>query len=283
MMQAMGVPPNGQVAIAVAQRGVLQNPGGATGNLNNVGRSLFRKYIARQVQAIQEQQGQQIEQGQQIQQGQQTQQGQQQQGQQNQQGGTPTTNNPVAAELLLAPTFTPIQNNAVLDQTNMRIAVPVREIDGEFILTMQKMGGTVALQPAEGQQGQGQGTPEARPTPAEGATPPARESSAPARAGGETPSQNNGTATAGEPGKTRPERRQEAPKTDKYGQAIPPKGAVIMTMKMVDDMVAATEWGGQAAITQMMQEYVKSQTGQDLFTPSNGTEAKGASALKLIA
>ena len=55
MMQAMGVPPTGQVSIAVAQRGVLQNPGGATGQLAGVGaptqkrglsRDNFRKEIA---------------------------------------------------------------------------------------------------------------------------------------------------------------------------------------------------------------------------------------------
>lgn len=274
-MQAMGVPPTGQVAIAVAQRGVLQNPGGATGNLGGaaaggapasngrrwLGRVAFRKNVVRQVQ-----------------------------------GGTPTTNNnnPVAAQLLLAPTFTPIQANAILDQTNMRIAIPVRQVDGEYILTMQKMQGAPAAQPAEGQRGQ-------QPTPAEGQRPaqssagtaegkqpsaaqgesPSRESSAPAtesqapkaREGSNSTSPAGGSAKPTEGQKKNPEARQEKKaETDKYGQAKAPQGAIIMTMKMVDDMAASVQWGGQAPITQMMQEYVKAQTGQDLFKPNNATE-----------
>ncbi|KAF4631696.1 hypothetical protein G7Y89_g6429 [Cudoniella acicularis] len=44
--------------------------------------------------------------------------------------------NPAATQLLLSPTFTPISARAVLDMTNSRIAVPVSQLDGEFILTM---------------------------------------------------------------------------------------------------------------------------------------------------
>jgi hypothetical protein len=226
MMQAMGVPANGQVAIAVAQRGVLQNPGGATGNLGGAAagvarrsRDGFRREIKRQVQGgqIQAAQGQ-AAQGQagQIQAGQ-TQAGQAQAGQaqvSQPQAGTPTSNqNPVAAALLLAPTFTPIAANAILDQTNMRVAIPVRQVDGEFILTMQKMDLVQAVQPAQG---------EAQP---------------PAAAG-------NGTAPATLKPAT-PVRRQESNK-DKYGQEKPAQNAIVMTMKMIDDMVNAVNWGGQA-------------------------------------
>jgi hypothetical protein len=265
MMQAMGVPPNGQVAIAVAQRGVLQNPGGATGNLGGaatqrrgLSRGEFRQEVARQIQQ-----------------------------------GTPTNgNNPVAAQLLLAPTFTPIQANAVLDQSNMRIAVPVRQVDGEYILTMQMMGGA---QPAQ----QAQAPQAAQPAAAEGQTPTAAEPAAsssltptgeaPAAAAsptegglkpaaeGERPtleaSASNSTSSA------KPERRQE--KKDKYGQALPPPGTVIMTMKEIDTMAAAVTWGGQVAITKMMNEYVKEQTGQDMVPINNGTET-AESGTKII-
>jgi hypothetical protein len=276
----MGVPPNGQVAIAVAQRGVLQNPGGATGNLGGaatqrrgLSRGEFRQEVARQIQQ-----------------------------------GTPTNgNNPVAAQLLLAPTFTPIQANAVLDQSNMRIAVPVRQVDGEYILTMQMMGGA---QPAE----QAQAPQAAQPAAAEGQTPtaaepaasssltptgeappsaasptegglkPAAEGEKPAAEGerkpapeGEKPtleaSASNSTSSA------KPERRQE--KKDKYGQALPPPGTVIMTMKEIDTMAAAVTWGGQVAITKMMNEYVKEQTGQDMVPINNGTET-AESGTKII-
>ncbi|KAH7085623.1 hypothetical protein BKA63DRAFT_21666 [Paraphoma chrysanthemicola] len=276
MMQAAGVPPTGQVAIGVAQRGVLQNPGGATGNLGgaavagrSVGRSLFRKIVARQVQG-----GQQIQQG----------------GQQIQQGGTPTNNNPVATQLLLAPTFTPVQANAILDQTNMRIAIPVRQVDGEYILTMQKMEGVQAAQPAQGQgqqpttptEGQ-QPTESQRPAesltptpegarPAESNTPTAAEGQRPANESTAPEAAGNSTAAATEPeAAKKPERRQEAEK-DKYGQVKAPQGSIIMTMRMIDDMVNAVQWAGQAPITQMMSEYVKSQTGQDLGAV-NGTES----------
>lgn len=242
----MGVPPTGQVAIGVAQRGVLQNPGGATGNLGGAagvaarsfGRSIFRKNIARQVQ-----------------------------------GGTPTNgNNPVATQLLLAPTFTPVQANAVLDQTNMRIAIPVRQIDGEFILTMQMMNG---VQPAEEQpatpaEGQQPATESQRPTESLAPTPEGQTPGAEPPTAAEGPS----NSTTAEPEK-KPERRQESGK-DKYGNDKPPQGAVIMTMKMIDDMADAVTWGGQAPITKMMSEYVKEQTGRDMQPIANGTEDAAA-------
>jgi hypothetical protein len=318
-MQAMGVPPTGQVAIAVAQRGVLQNPGGATGNLGGAAAGIAARSLSRsgqaqsgqaqtgQVQAGQAQAGQaqagqaqagQTQTGQtqagQAQTGQtqtgQTQTGQQQAGQQQagqqpagqqqtgqqqagqQQAGTPTNNNPVAQKLLLAPTFTPIAANAVLDQTNMRIAIPVRQVDGEYILTMQKMGAVQQIQPAAG----------AAPAAGQAATPsaaPKAETSAVAE-----PAKANGTESAAPKpesakkpeGEKQPKRRQESGK-DKYGNDIPPQGAIIMTMKMIDDMVDSYNWAGQAAITKMMSEYVKAQTGKDI-QPVNGTEAATGAA-----
>ena len=232
MMQAMGVPPTGQVAIAVAQRSVLQNPGGATGNLGgaatqrrNLGRSEFRRQI---------------------------------------QAGTPTNgNNPVATQLLLAPTFTPVQANAVLDQANMRIAVPVRQVDGEYILTMQVMGGVQAAQPAPAAAGESQ-TPTAEA--------PAASSSAAAEL-----SAGNSTETA-KPEAAKPERRADESK-DSYGETKPPQGAVIMSMKHVDTMADFMTWGGQVAVTKMMSEYVKAQTGKDM-APINETSADAG--VKLI-
>lgn len=282
MMQAMGVPPTGQVAVAVAQRGVLQNPGGATGNLGGaagvaatqrrgLSRDEFRQEVARQIQQ-----------------------------------GTPTNgNNPVAAQLLLAPTFTPIQANAVLDQANMRIAVPVRQVDGEYILTMQMMGSAQAAQPAQAPQAPAPAQPAAAegqtPTAAEPATPSSLTPAGEAPAAGASPTEGGLKPTAegekpsaeGEKKPStegekpalegsasnstlaaKPERRAEtkASTTDKYGDAKAPKGTIIMTMKEVDNMVAAVTWGGQVAITKMMNEYVKEQTGKGMAPLSNGTE-----------
>lgn len=249
---------------------VLQNPGGATGNLGGAAtqrrRSEFRKEVARQTQS-----------------------------------GTSTTNNanPVAQQLLLAPTFLPVQANAVLDQTNMRIAVPVRQVDGEYILTMKVMGaagaGAQTAQPAAGgaQPTAGQ-TPTAAAPAAGSATSPKPAGEAPAgeAPAGEAPAaspkaspeaakpslegqgaSSNGTATA------RPERRQESDK-DKYGNPKPPMGYVIMTMKEIDAMADAVTWGGQPAITKMMSEYVKAQTGKDSDPIQGGSTDAGA---KLVA
>jgi hypothetical protein len=172
-MQAAGIQAGGEVSLGVAQRTVLANPGGATNLvgaaavLQKRGRVSFRTALARrqagqngqdqagqngqdqQGQGGQQQQGQagQQQQGQAGQQ-QQGQAGQQQQGQAGQQQqGTPTANNPVATQLLLEPTFTPVQANVVLDTANMRIAVPVAQIDGEFILTMKTGGAAAAAAP----------------------------------------------------------------------------------------------------------------------------------------
>ncbi|KAJ4984528.1 paired amphipathic helix protein sin3a [Stagonosporopsis vannaccii] len=308
MMQAMGIPPTGQVAIGVAQRSVLQNPGGATGQLQGVGaptqkrglsRDNFRKAIAaRQITGATNNQGN--------------------------TGGTPTNgNNPVATQLLLAPTFTPVQAQAVLDQANMRIAVPVRQIDGEYILIMQKMGGAQAAAPQAAPAGEAApaaAQPAAAPAAEPASAAPAAESTArpvagepagtapaaeasPAAAGeskpaGESPKPAAEPAAAAEPASSaspkpaaeaaktessakpetskaeaspaaKPERRQE--KTDKYGNPAAPLGAVVMSMKQIDEMASMVTWGGQAPITKMMNDYVKAQTGKGLDSAKNGT------------
>jgi hypothetical protein len=261
MMQAMGVPPTGQVAIGIAQRSVLQNPGGATGQLQGVGtkRGLSRNNFRREVAARQN-------------------------------TGTQTNNNnPVATQLLLAPTFTPVQAAAVLDQANMRIAVPVSQVDGEYILVMQMMGASAqaAAAPAAAAPVAAAPAAEATAAPAAPAAPvaeapkPANESSSVLAPAASESSKTESTAAAASSSLApKPERRQEAaPATDKYGLPVAPLGACIMTMKQVDDMVAMVKWAGQAPITQMMNDYVKAQTGKGLDTPKNGTAPAAAAAV----
>ncbi|KAF1973578.1 hypothetical protein BU23DRAFT_506685 [Bimuria novae-zelandiae CBS 107.79] len=224
MMQAAGVQPDGQVTLGVAQRSVLGNPGGATANLGSTGAAPQKRgrYDVRT--AIERRTGQQT--------------GQQQ--------GTPTTgNNPVATQLLLAPTFTPVQANVVLDTVNMRVAFPVSQVDGEYILTMQA-GGAAAPQGAA-------------PEPAGGAQPPAAAEPSGAAPAGEAPKPEgsakpeagNGTAPA-EPKM----KRQDAPK-----DTNPAKGQVIITMREIQRMAEMQKWGGQAPITKMMSEYVQANNG----------------------
>jgi hypothetical protein len=258
MMQAMGVPPTGQ------------NPGGATGQLQGVGtkRGLSRNNFRREVAARQN-------------------------------TGTQTNNNnPVATQLLLAPTFTPVQAAAVLDQANMRIAVPVSQVDGEYILVMQMMGASAqaaaapaAAQPAAAPAAaapvaaapaaEATAAPAAPAAPVAEAPKPANESSSVLAPAASESSKTESTAAAASSSLApKPERRQEAaPATDKYGLPVAPLGACIMTMKQVDDMVAMVKWAGQAPITQMMNDYVKAQTGKGLDTPKNGTAPAAAAAV----
>ncbi|KAF2737996.1 hypothetical protein EJ04DRAFT_550255 [Polyplosphaeria fusca] len=225
MMQAQGAQ-SGQIQIGVAQRAVLGNPGGATGQLQAIGqtapqrrardqyrRMLLERQVAPATGQITGQTAGQTT-------GQTT--------DQTQNGGTPTSNNPVATELLLEPTFTPIQANAVFDPNNMRVAIPVTQIDGEFILTMS-MGGAAA--PPE-QQAQGEQQPAASngTTPAEaGEVPEAAASSAP-----EAPKAA--------------ERRQEAESQ---------KGYVALSVDEINRMAETQKWGGMPPVTRMMEEYAK--------------------------
>jgi hypothetical protein len=151
-MQQMGVPANAQVALGVAQRPVLQNPGGASigGASQKRGRDVFRRQVKghnrshgkakahSQAQAQSKAQGQTGITGTTRTAG----------NTGTKQASTPTNNNnPVATQLLLNPTFTPV-GNVVIDPLNMRIAVPVTQVDGEFILTMQVAGAAPQAQPA---------------------------------------------------------------------------------------------------------------------------------------
>ncbi|KAK1983617.1 hypothetical protein LZ30DRAFT_623031 [Colletotrichum cereale] len=84
---------------------------------------------------------------------------------------------PAASQLLLAQTFSPINAQILLDRENARIAVPVNQIDGEFILTMTVAGTPVGAQPQpapqqgqpqQGQPQQGQPQPATQPAPQQG-------------------------------------------------------------------------------------------------------------------
>ncbi|KAM0280802.1 hypothetical protein ACHAQH_003832 [Verticillium albo-atrum] len=182
--QQMGAGPNDAVALSIEQRAVIQNPGGATGQLTparpnkrqeatqadaaatNPAESSAvpsQSQDAQQPPPAQDQQQPPPAQDQQPppQQGQQPppQQGQQpppQQGQQPPplpppppppaQGVAPP---PAATLLLLEPTFTPIARQTLLDSEGGRIAVPVDSIDGEFVLVMQLAGQGQPAQPGQ--------------------------------------------------------------------------------------------------------------------------------------
>lgn len=308
MMEAAGIAADGQVMLGVAQRNVLQNPGGATAPLQGRGRLAFRSALGKrqdnplgvpgtgaagqgtagqdttgtagQGTADQGSTGQgtagtgvagQGAAGQGVT-------GQIGQNGQNGQIGTPTNNNPVATQLLLAPTFTPVQADVVLDTANMRLAFPVSQLDGEYILTIQT-GAAKAQPPAAG-------AGEQQPAPAQPS-----ESIKPPTAGGEAPKlEPSSTSAAGEPaeqtassvpvGET-PKPTGEAPKPaagaatngtstitepkvkreDSNKEATPGKGQVMITMREIKRMADMQTWGGQAPVTEMMSNYQKANNG----------------------
>ncbi|KAH8587105.1 hypothetical protein B0O99DRAFT_557048, partial [Bisporella sp. PMI_857] len=134
--QRMGAGPNDMIQLGIEQRGVLQNPGGATGNLSPARHkrqdnttdpatptdatptdatptdatptdATATDATATDTTTIQDP---------------------------NQ--GSSNSGNAAATKLLLAPTFTPITSRTVLDQQAGRIAATVAQLDGEYIVTM---------------------------------------------------------------------------------------------------------------------------------------------------
>lgn len=91
-----------------------------------------------------------------------------------QQGSNTTPQNPAATQLLLSPTFTPINQRTVLDMTNSRVAVTVNSLDGEFIVTMGKAGAQNQVQAQPG--ALASSTPSTQNN-ANGLTPPAKRQS----------------------------------------------------------------------------------------------------------
>ncbi|TDZ37497.1 Protein piccolo [Colletotrichum spinosum] len=171
MAMRAGASPQSSITLGIAQRPVLQNPGGATGGLqaprvkrqnqnqdvnngtSNGGPNTGNGNGAGAVGGAAPAAGQNPQNG-----GNNNNPPQGQNPQPNQ--GGPTI--PAATQLLLAQTFSPINAQVLLDRENARIAVPVNQIDGEFILTMMVGGTPVGTQPQppapqQGQPGAGGG------------------------------------------------------------------------------------------------------------------------------
>jgi hypothetical protein len=147
--QRMGAGPNDMIAVSIEQRGVLQNPGGATGNLSprqkaKSGSSTSTRVAASSTEdastATQSDTASSSSAASNSTPTQSNNQGTPQsnnQGSTNNQGSSNTQNgNPAASKLLLSPTFTPVTSRTVLDPSTGRVAATVRSLDGEFIVTM---------------------------------------------------------------------------------------------------------------------------------------------------
>ncbi|GJC80463.1 hypothetical protein ColLi_03301 [Colletotrichum liriopes] len=187
-----------------------------------------------------------------------------------QQGQNPPSNAgpaiPAATQLLLAQTFSPINAQVLLDRENARIAVPVNQIDGEFILTMMVAGTPVGTQPQpapqQGQPQQGQpqqGQPQQGGGQQQGGG--LVQPGVPQQGGGGITGAQPGLAPAGVPKPAspagRPARRQ--------GPEAPPAAAPIpmggFEMKMTDlmAMAEAKRNGGVMATWEMMANFAAQQ------------------------
>ncbi|GKT48260.1 uncharacterized protein ColSpa_08441 [Colletotrichum spaethianum] len=161
---------------------------------------------------------------------------------------------PAATQLLLAQTFSPISAQVLLDRENARIAVPVNQIDGEFILTMMVAGTPVGAQPqpapqqGQPQQGQQQGGGLVQPG---------------------TPQQGGGGITGAQPGlapASAPKAASAARQpTRRQGPEAPPAAAPIpmggYEMKMADLMAMAETRrnGGVMATWEIMANFAAQQ------------------------
>lgn len=137
---------------------------------------------------------------------------------------------PAATQLLLSPTFSPISAQAILDTQNSRIAIPVSQIDGEFIVTMGMMGaGTVQVAPA-----------------AAGSAPSGAPQAAAAQpAAGQAPAASGAGAVLA---------RQAA--------AAAPLGTITMTMAQIEEMAKVQATGGVVPVWSMMSDYVSQSAAQ---------------------
>lgn len=174
-------------------------------------------------------------------------------------GGNPVQGNPVATQLLLAPTFTPVASKNALDTTNGRLAVMVNQLDGEFIVTMalNRNGGTPQQgQPLQGQPQQGQ--------PQQGQTP------AQQIPGQQIPNEQTRPTLSQAPGGAAPTGTVPgvANGPAKRQLAAPSSNGVVMTMSELAAMVEHQRTGGALPVMAMMEAFANSQ-GRTLQVPSS--------------
>jgi len=128
--------------------------------------------------------------------------------------------------LLLQPTFTQLSGKAVLDRTSGRVAVPITQLDGEYILTMAMVQG--GQQQAGQQPGAAQQQPQA-----------------------EAQAQQTGVTAGAQPAA----KRQESAAQSGAGW--------IMSMSDIMEMATLQANGGVLPVSAMMQEFATAQ-GQSL-------------------
>jgi len=169
---------------------------------------------------------------------------------------------PAASQLLLAQTFSPVNAQILLDRENARIAVPISQIDGEFILTMTVAGTPVGAQPQpvpqQGQPQQGQPQPAPQPAP-QTAPQPAPQQGQPQQGGGlvqPAPPQPGGII-ATQPGPAPVKTANNQPRQEAAAPVSP--GAFEMKMADLMTMAETRRNGGMMPTWELMTKLAASQ------------------------
>jgi len=182
-----------------------------------------------------------------------------------------------ATQLLLAPTFTPLTGRAVFDVNAGRLAIPVSQLDGEFILTMSKSGAAQGTQP-QPQQGQAPAPQQSQSRPASPA-PTQTESPSPAAAsqGAVTPGAAESVTVVAQQASGVP---QAATKRQVPTQQVATAGGqntVVISMAELSDLVQRQKTGGVIPVWQMMAEFKaqQAQSGGQIETPLRAKKRSG--------
>ncbi|KAL8408313.1 hypothetical protein RB594_006929 [Gaeumannomyces avenae] len=130
MAGQMGIQANGGIAVGIAQRGIQLQPNVA-GNFGRIGRRQARDGNGNQNNNNGDRNNNNGDRN-------------NNNGGQNNNNGGQGQNLNLANQLLLNPTFAQVNQQPQLDARNMRIAVPVGSLDGEFIVTVSPAGGAAA-------------------------------------------------------------------------------------------------------------------------------------------
>ncbi|KAK1999547.1 hypothetical protein LX36DRAFT_574034 [Colletotrichum falcatum] len=176
---------------------------------------------------------------------------------------------PAASQLLLAQSFSPVKGQVLLDKENSRIAVPVNQIDGEFILTMAVAGTPVGAQPQPVPQQPGQqpqpGQPQ--PVPQQGQPQPAPQQGQPPQG---QPKQGGGLVQPAPPpqgGITAPRPAGRQVRQDAPVQLS--AGVFEMKMSELMSMAETRRNGGTVAMSEVMDKFISQQKPEQKRSETN--------------
>jgi hypothetical protein len=215
----MGAGPNDTIRLSIAQRGVLANPGGAQALVRRDNDSSPTDS--------------------------------------SQPSGT-IDNSPVATKLLLSPTFTAIAAQAELDQTNSRLAVPVSQLDGEYIITVSKLSNSTNGRPAGSAPAPAASQVSAPSASLAAVQPNAAAPAAPSAPFGISPPAASPVAPAPVAAAVywARNKRQLAPSTPSASPAAPQPNGIDITTQWIQDMVLLQTGGDSLNVNAIINQYM---------------------------